>query len=349
MCLKYFNTKERCRVLSSINVLVIVTIFINIFIMKNLNLKRLILLVGIVSLSTLNSCLNDDNYVNQNSIDDKLIQDYLKENNIEATKNASGFYYSVLEPNSSGSEIKEKDIISVYYKINTLNGDIIDEVKESSGEPKRIKISNNSIIPNGMLIGSVLMKEGERFRFYLPSRFAYSSYSYKSLIPNNAILIVESKISKIDSEDDQKQFEKIAIETYITDNNLTNFSETDSGVFYKKIEDGTGDNPIIDNRVKIKYVAKYFDGTVFSKTETNKTFDFEFGSNNIIKGVNESVKLMQKGEKSTFIIPSHLAYNSSLQIFPEEIREDLLEKGIISQKIPPFSNLIFDIELVDVN
>jgi len=318
--------------------------------MKIINFKKLFLLFGVVSLSTLNSCLNDDNYVDQNSIDDGLIQDYLKENNIDATKSAYGFYYSMIESNSTGAEVKENDIISVFYKINTLNGDIIDEVNESSGEPKKIKIINNSILPYGILLGSTIMKEGEKFRFYLPSNLAYGSYNYKSLIPSNAILIVESEITKIENEDDQKQFEKTAIETYITDNNITDFTETDSGVFYKKTEEGTSEVEVPSNedRVKIKYVAKYFDGTVFSKTDTNDTFNFEMGSNNIIKGVKESVKLMRKGEKATFIIPSHLAYNASLQIFPEEIRTDLLEKGIIAQKIPPFSNLIFEIELVEI-
>ena len=318
--------------------------------MRIINFKRLMLLFGIVSLATLNSCLDDNNYDEQNSIDDSLIQKYLEDNNIEATKSAYGFYYSVIESNDSGEQVKENDILSIYYEINILNGDKIDEVIESSGTPKKIKIINNSIFPQGVLLGSALMREGEKFRFYLPSSLAYGSYTYESLIPSNAILIVESKIVKIENEDDQKQFEKTAIETYITGNSIEDIIETDSGVFYKKNENGTGEvNPVNGDLVKIKYVAKYFDGTEYSKTETDKTFDFNLGSETIIKGVQESIKLMQKGEKATFIIPSHLAYNSSLQIFPEEIREDLLEKGIISQKIPPFTNLIFEIELVEIN
>ena len=317
--------------------------------MKIINFKRLMLLFGIVSLATLNSCFDDDNFDEQNSIDDRLIQKYLEDNNIDATKSAYGFYYTVIESNESGVQVKEKDILSLYYEINVLNGDKIDEVIESSGTPKKIKIINNSIFPQGILLGSALMKEGEKFRFYLPSNLAYGSYTYKSLIPSNAILIVESKIVKIENEDDQKQYEKAAIEAYIIDNNITEVFETDSGVFYKKTENGTGETPINGDRVKIKYVAKYFDGTEFSKTVTDKTFNFIVGSETIIKGVQESIKLMRKGEKATFIIPSHLAYNASLQIFPEEIRDDLLEKGIISQKIPPFTNLIFEIELVEIN
>jgi len=317
--------------------------------MKIMNFKKLMLLLGVVSLTTLNSCLEEDSYSEQNKKDYKLIEQYLEDNNLEATKNPYGFYYTAIETNETGEQVKENDILSVFYEISILNGDIIDEVKESSGIPKKINVVDNSIFPPGFFLGSALMKEGEKYKFYIPSNLAYGSYSYENLIPSNAILVIETKITKIENKDDQKQFEKTTIENYITDNNITDITETDLGVFYKKTEEGTDDSPIIGDRVKIKYVAKYLDGTEFDKTEADDTFDFILGTESIIKGVNESIKLMQKGEKATFIIPSHLAYYSSLQIFPETIREDLLEKGHISQKIPPFTNLIFEIELVAIN
>jgi len=57
---------------------------------------------------------------------------------------------------------------------------------------------------------------------------------------------------------------------------------------------------------------------------------------------------MQKGEKATLLIPSHLAYDESLQIFPEIVREDLLEKELIIEETPPFSILKFEVELVEI-
>jgi FKBP-type peptidyl-prolyl cis-trans isomerase len=317
--------------------------------MRIINFKKQMLLLGFVSLITLNSCLEDDNYSEQVKKDNKLIEQYLENNNLEATKSPYGFYYTVIESNATGKQVEEKDIVSVFYEIKTLNGTIIDEVKESSEVPKKINVLGNAIFPEGFLLGTALMKEGEKYRFYIPSNLAYGPYNYESLIPSNSVLIIESKIVKIESEDDQKQFEKAAIETFIAENDITDITETDLGVFYKKTESGTGNLPIKGDWVKIKYVAKYMDGSELGKTETDKTYDFTVGSESIIKGVSESVKLMQQGEKATFIIPSHLAYYSSLQIFPEKIREDLLEKGLISQKIPPFTNLIFEIELVEIN
>lgn len=317
--------------------------------MRIINFKKLIMILGVVSLAILTSCLNDNDYEDQGSIDDRLIQAYLKKNKIDAKKSAKGFYYTVIKANSSGEKVKVKDILSVYYKINLLNGNEVGEVKESSGKPKKFKVVDKSIIPMGIRMGSRLMREGEKYKFYLPSNLTYGVHSYKSLIPSNSIFIVETHIVKIDKEAEQKQVEKTEIEAYITAKKITDITEKDSGIFYKKIENGTGDLPVNGKTVKIKYIVKYLNGTELDKTGVNKTFDFKLGSKNVIKGVQEGVKLMKKGEKATLIIPSHLAYDSSLQIFPEEARESLIKRRVIAKKVPPFSNLIFEVELVDFN
>jgi len=58
---------------------------------------------------------------------------------------------------------------------------------------------------------------------------------------------------------------------------------------------------------------------------------FSVGSVNIIEGWNEGIKFMKEGGEATLIIPSVLGYGSS---------------G--SGSIPPYSTLIFDVELIDV-
>jgi FKBP-type peptidyl-prolyl cis-trans isomerase len=51
----------------------------------------------------------------------------------------------------------------------------------------------------------------------------------------------------------------------------------------------------------------------------------------MIKGFEIGVKLMQKGEKAVIVIPSALAYGAR-------------QRG----EIPPFSPLVFELELVDI-
>ena len=303
----------------------------------------LTILIG--SLSILTSCSDDDGE-DQQSLDDRSIKEYLENNEIEAKRTSSGLYYEVLESNSEGDTVKKNDILSIYYKITLLNGKEIDEVPKSSEEPKKFQVVDKSIVPKGIRMGCSLMKEGEIFRFYLPSRLAYGLYSYEDKIPSSAILIVEAEIAEILKENDQEALEKQVIEHYIDENEIADINE-ESGIYYKRTEEGEGDKPEEGDKVNVKYVGKYLDGTVFDKDE-DKGLSFTIGTENIIEGFQNGVQLMQEKERATFIIPSNLAYWSSLQVFPEEIREDLETSELIPETLPPFSILIYEVELVEI-
>ncbi|MFN5711116.1 MAG: FKBP-type peptidyl-prolyl cis-trans isomerase, partial [Bacteroidota bacterium] len=61
-------------------------------------------------------------------------------------------------------------------------------------------------------------------------------------------------------------------------------------------------------------------------------FEFTVGNGEVIPGWDEALLLMNSGGKATFIIPSNLAYGE-------------MNQG----PIKPFSTLIFEVELLDVN
>ena len=122
-----------------------------------------------------------------------------------------------------------------------------------------------------------------------------------------------------------------------------------SGLFYKSLSPGDGAKAKQGDNLKVHYTGMYLDGTVFDKTQANSPFEFTLGGTSTIEGFEEGMKQMSEGEKALIIIPSHLAYGESFQIVPAQIKDDLIDKDLIRDSIDPFSPLVFEVELVEVN
>ncbi len=106
---------------------------------------------------------------------------------------------------------------------------------------------------------------------------------------------------------------------------------TDSGLKYVVVAEGTGDTPAPGAMVKVHYTGKLLDGTTFdSSVERGQPIDFPVGQGRVIKGWDEALLTMKKGEKRVLIIPASLGYGPS-------------GRG----PIPPNATMIFDVELVD--
>lgn len=106
----------------------------------------------------------------------------------------------------------------------------------------------------------------------------------------------------------------------------------DSGLIYVCTKKGKGPKPGYKNKVKVHYTGKLLDGTVFdSSIERGEPIEFQLGVGQVIPGWDEGIALMSKGEKGILYIPSNLAYG------PRQAGE----------LITPYSNLMFEVELVD--
>ncbi len=315
-----------------------------------LNLNKLFLNLFLVStaLFFLQGCESDDS-IDQRMVDKQLIVDYLTENEIEAEETEAGYFYAALESNEEGAKVEDDDIVSTYYTMTLLDGTEVGSVLEVSGTPVKFKNTNEALIPIGLKFGVSKMKVGETFRFFIPSSLAFGFYSYEDLIPTNAIIIVDLKVVKIESAEEQQAVEASIIDAYILDNSIENIAPTSKGLYFKSILEGEGDAPTNGQNVSIQYMLKGLDGEIIESSKEGEDFNFRLGDNKVIKGLEEAIMLMKKGGKSSIIIPSDLAYAEGLQVLPETIREDLVGNGLIGNKPTPFSILVFEIELVNIH
>ena len=117
---------------------------------------------------------------------------------------------------------------------------------------------------------------------------------------------------------------------FLAKNNIV-AEPTETGLYYVVTEEGNGEKPEVGKPVKMHYTGKLLDGTVFdSSVERGEPFQFILGVGQVIPGWDEGVQLMSKGEKGVLYIPYYLAYG---------------ERNM--GEIPPFSNLMFEVELID--
>lgn len=112
----------------------------------------------------------------------------------------------------------------------------------------------------------------------------------------------------------------------------TGIVETASGLQYQVLTKGTGAKPVATDTVLVHYKGTLLNGKQFdSSYDRNEPLSLPL--NGVIAGWTEGVQLMQKGSKYKFFVPYNLAYG---------------ERGA-GQDIPPYSTLVFEIELLKIN
>ncbi len=106
---------------------------------------------------------------------------------------------------------------------------------------------------------------------------------------------------------------------------------TASGLQYMVLKEGEGKSPKATDKVRCHYEGMLIDGTLFdSSLQRGEPADFPL--NGVIAGWTEGLQLMKEGAKYRFFIPYLLGYG----------------EGGAGNSIPPYSTLIFDVELIKV-
>ncbi len=107
---------------------------------------------------------------------------------------------------------------------------------------------------------------------------------------------------------------------------------TSSGLRYIIQKKGNGKKAKSGKKVLVHYTGMFANSKVFDSSRGQEPLEFKLGKKEVIKGFDEGVQLMSVGDKYRLFIPYQLAYG---------------DKGS-EPTIPPKTDLIFDIELLDM-
>ena len=135
----------------------------------------------------LTSCSKDDDNDSTVSYEENLKkgQEYLEENakreGVTVTK--SGLQYEVLEE-GEGKSPSATDMVKCHYEGRLIDGTVFDS-SYNRGTPSEFAL--NQVI-KGWTEGLQLMKEGSKYRFYIPYDLAYGSHQVSIILPYSALI-----------------------------------------------------------------------------------------------------------------------------------------------------------------
>ncbi|MBO7101345.1 MAG: FKBP-type peptidyl-prolyl cis-trans isomerase [Bacteroidales bacterium] len=121
------------------------------------------------------------------------------------------------------------------------------------------------------------------------------------------------------------------IANYVKENNIKVQPNAD-GLYVIVKKQGKGTKVAVGRQVAIHYTGRLIDGTVFDSSVGNEPLSYVVGQMGLIHGWEEGVMGQPEGSQLQLIIPSALGYGS---------------QGA-GQMIPPYSTLVFDLDIVSV-
>lgn len=165
--------------------------------------------------------------------------------------------------------------------------------------------------------------------------FGFSSIGFKSdFIKIN--LKIHNFLNEQEYNDFQKQNDKELVEQQILKQYLAaeNKVEKINGIYYVKLKETSNQVVRRGDLINILYTGSFVNGVVFDTTFSKEPFELVYGTpNQVIDGLEKVLKVLKNGEKAKIIIPSQFAFG---------------EKGSSTGIIPPYSTVIYNLEIINI-
>ena len=248
-------------------------------------------------------------------------------------KTENGLYYKFYSHDAAAQKPKQTDVLKVAMTCYLGDSIYFDfQLRES-------------VFPADLNEAYAMMHLGDSASFYIKADSVAIKYYDKQ--PESVGLKVddyfryEVKLLEIKPlEEFQAEIEKMNLTTlkveserafaeYVRANAIAD--HTPSGLYYSKSKVTHGASLRKGQKARIKFVASFLDGTPLGNSDEDGYFDVVYGDGSVLKGLDEGIGLMHVGEKARFVVPYSLAYGEQPY-----------------SNVPACSNLIFDVELIEI-
>jgi peptidylprolyl isomerase len=134
--------------------------------------------------------------------------------------------------------------------------------------------------------------------------------------------------------EDLGEYEKTILKKYIREEKI-DINPTEDGVYYIELQAGSGSVVAVGDTITTHYEGYFLNGMFFDSTrQRDEPLSFVYGQQwQVIPGLEKALGKMRKGEKALVIIPSEQAFGID---------------GSVLGIVPPFTPVVFEIELINV-
>lgn len=275
------------------------------------------------------------------------------QNDVQHT--SQGALYTMFTHNT-GDRIKNDDVITLQITQKTDKDSLLSSTY-ALGHPVQVKVQPSQNVTDMMEIFP-LLTVGDSILVKIPADSVFKGHenSRPPFFPAGSFFNFYMKVVKVQSLNDAiaernaelekiKANESVDANKYIASNKLV-MKTTASGLKYVVFKQSVKPKPRVGDTVLVNYTGHLLNGQVFDTSvasvaenagllqegRTYEPISFVLGTGQVIKGWDEGILLLNTGAKAKFVIPSSLAYGEQGQ----------------GDTIPPYSPLVFDVELVAV-
>jgi FKBP-type peptidyl-prolyl cis-trans isomerase FkpA len=299
-----------------------------------MNKNLLVIAIGLLSSFVFYSCSSSD------------IEGY--------EKNEDGLYYKFFKQTENGTHAKADDQIHFKFLLKIKSTDsVLADTRKVRAENGVVSMQvRPSSFKGSLEDGIMMMSPGDSASFIINAdSFYLKTQSMQKLPPfikpGEKLVafiklekIVEAKVAmeneKKRNDERMQQMQamemqsKTDLEKYIVENKITT-KPTESGLYYIELKKGNGPKIQLSDTVMFYYKGSFLNGEVFEEN-TKDPEPLTYPAGQLIPGWVEALQKMNVGGKAKLICPYTIAYGP---------------QG--GGKIPPFSNLVFELEVKGVN